>query len=49
MPVIALKNGTILPLGTFNLNRFHVSDSGCAKSIDVICAAAGLQKYDDLR
>jgi hypothetical protein len=49
MPVIALKNGTMLPLGTFNLNRFHVSDSGCAKSIDTICTATGLQKCDDLR
>ncbi len=49
MPVIALKNGTMLPLGTFNLNRFHVSDSDCAKSIDAICTATGLQKCDDLR
>jgi hypothetical protein len=49
MPVIALMNGTILPLGTFNLSRFHVSDSGCAKSIDAICTATGLQKCDDLR
>ena len=49
MPVIALKNGTMLPLGTFNLNRFHVSDSSCAESIDAICTATGLQKYDNLR
>lgn len=49
MPVIALKNGTMLPLGTFNFNRFHVSDSGCAKSIDAICTATGLQKCNDLR
>lgn len=49
MPAISLKNGTMLPLGTFNLNRFKISDSGCAKSIDAICTATGLQKYDDLR
>jgi hypothetical protein len=49
MPAISLKNGTILPLGTFNLNRFQISDSGCAKSIDAICTATGLQKYDYLR
>ena len=28
MPVISLKNGTMLPLGTFTLNRFQISDSG---------------------
>jgi hypothetical protein len=49
MPVISLKNGTMLPLGTLNLNRFHVSDSGCAKSIDAICTATGLQNCNDLR
>jgi hypothetical protein len=48
MPAISLKNGTMLPLGTFNLNRFQISDSGCAKSIDAICTATGLQKYDNL-
>jgi hypothetical protein len=49
MPVIALKNGTMLPLGTSNLNRFHVSDSGCAESIDAICTATSLQRCDGLR
>src|ERR1700687_67679 len=49
MPAISLKNGTMLPLGTFNLNRFQISDSGCAKSIDAICTATGLQKCNDLR
>ena len=49
MPAISLKNGTMLPRGTFNLNRFQISDSGCAKSIDAICTATGLQKYDNLR
>ena len=49
MPAISLKNGTMLPLGTYNLNRFQISDSGCAKSIDAICTTTGLQKYDNLR
>jgi hypothetical protein len=49
MPAISLKDGTMLPLGTINLNRFHVSDSSCAESIDAICTATGLQKYDNLR
>jgi hypothetical protein len=49
MPAISLKNGTMLPLGTFNLSRFQISDSGCAKSIDAICTATGLQKYDSLK
>ena len=49
MPAISLKDGTMLPLGTFNLTRFYVNDSGCAKSIDTICSATGLQKYDNLR
>jgi hypothetical protein len=49
MPAISLKNGTMLPFGPFNLDRFQISDSGCAKSIDTICAATGLRKYDDLR
>jgi hypothetical protein len=30
MPAISFKNGTMLPLGTFNLNRFQISDAGCA-------------------
>jgi hypothetical protein len=49
VPAILLKNGTILPLGTFNLNRFQISDPGCSKSIDAICTASGLQKYDNPR
>jgi len=49
MPVISLKNGTILPFGLFNLDRFQISDSGCAKSIDTICGVTGLRKFDDLR
>jgi hypothetical protein len=46
MPVISLKNGTMLPLCTLSFVRSEVSDSGCAKSIDAICAATGLQKCD---
>jgi hypothetical protein len=49
MPAISLKNGTMLPLGTFSLSRFQISDSGCAKFIDAICTATGLQKYDSLK
>ena len=49
MPAISLKNGTMLPLGTFNLNRFQISDAGCAESLDAICTATGLQKCNDLR
>jgi hypothetical protein len=30
MPAISFKNCTMLPLGTFNLNRFQISDAGCA-------------------
>jgi hypothetical protein len=48
MPAISFKNGTMLPLGTFNLNRFQISDAGCAESIDAICTATGLQKCNDL-
>ncbi len=49
MPTISLKNGTMLPLGVFNLDRFHVSDSGCTEIIDVICTATGLRKRVDPR
>jgi len=48
MPVILLKNGAILPLGVFNLNRFYVDDLGCAKILDEISAATGLQKYNKM-
>jgi len=49
IPAISLKNGTMLPLGASNLDRFHVSESDCAEIIDVICTATGLRKHVDPR
>ncbi len=49
MPVILLKDGTVLPFGVFNLNRFYVDDAACAKALDDISMATGLQQYNTLR
>jgi hypothetical protein len=49
MPVILLKDGTVLPFGVFNLNRFYVDDAACAKVLDDISMATGLQQYNNLR